>query len=138
MTRTYAAIHDVPLADIWVMDPGVQYIDESKPMRDTDLFRIRGVTGVAWAVPHYKSIINARLPDGVTKEVNLTGLDDATLVRRPAAHARGAGLGNHARADAIIVDREAAEERPHNRDAGWAGAAARRRRRNRDQRPARR
>jgi putative ABC transport system permease protein len=116
MTRTYAAIHDVPLADIWVMDPGVQYIDESKPMRDTDLFRIRGVTGVAWAVPHYKSIINARLPDGVTKEVNLTGLDDATLVGGPPRMLEGR-LGDLRQADAIIVDREAAEERLRYRDA---------------------
>ena len=110
MTRTYAAIEDVPIADLWVMDPGVQYLEESKPMRDTDLIRVRGVTGVAWAVPIYKNIINARLPDGSTKAINLTGLDDATLIGGPRRMLEGK-LGDLRRADAIIVDREAAEER---------------------------
>lgn len=110
MTRTYASIEDVPIADIWVMDPGVQYLEESKPMRDTDLIRVRGVTGVAWAVPIYKNIINARLPDGSTKAINLTGLDDATLIGGPRRMLEGK-LGDLRRADAIIVDGEAAEER---------------------------
>ena len=112
MTRTYASIEDVPIADIWVMDPGVQYLEESKPMRDTDLIRVRGVTGVAWAVPIYKNIINARLPDGSTKAINLTGLDDATLIGGPLRMLEGK-LGDLRRADAIIVDREAAEEHLH-------------------------
>jgi len=110
ITRTYAAIQDVTLPDIWVMDPGVQYIEESKPMRDTDLIRVRGVTGVAWAVPHFKSIINARLPDGSTKAVNLTGLDDATLVGGPPRMLEGS-LADLRRADGVIFDRDAAEER---------------------------
>jgi putative ABC transport system permease protein len=109
MTRTYAAIEDVAIADIWVMDAGVQYVEESKPMRDTDLIRVRGVTGVAWAVPTYKNIINARLPDGSTKAINLNGLDDATLIGGPLRMLQGK-LGDLRQADAIIVDREAAEE----------------------------
>jgi putative ABC transport system permease protein len=112
MTRTYAAIEDVAIADIWVMDAGVQYVEESKPMRDTDLIRVRGVTGVAWAVPIYKNIINARLPDGSTKAINLTGLDDATLIGGPLRMLQGK-LGDLRRADAVIVDREAAEEHLH-------------------------
>lgn len=116
MTRTYAAIGDVPLPDIWVMDPGVQYLEESKPMRDTDLNRVRGVTGVAWAVPLYKNIINVRLPDGATKAVILTGLDDATLIGAPPRMLEGT-LADLRRADGILVDREAAEERLR-----WRGA----------------
>jgi putative ABC transport system permease protein len=109
MTRTYAAIRDVAIADVWVMDAGVQYVEESKPMRDTDLIRVRGVTGVAWAVPTYKNIINARLSDGSTKAINLNGLDDATLIGGPLRMLEGK-LGDLRQADAIIVDREAAEE----------------------------
>ncbi|MFN9114078.1 MAG: ABC transporter permease, partial [Bacteroidota bacterium] len=33
LTRTYAFIGDVAAPDIWVMDPGVQYVEEHKPMR---------------------------------------------------------------------------------------------------------
>ncbi len=110
MTRTYAAIGDVPIADVWVMDPGVQYVEENKPLRDTDLARVRGVAGLAWAVPLYKGIINAKLPDGQTKAIILTGLDDATLIGGPPALIEGR-LADLRRADAIIIDREAAENR---------------------------
>jgi putative ABC transport system permease protein len=110
MTRTFAAIGDVTLPDIWVMDPGVQYVEESKPVRDTDLSRVRGVTGVAWAVPLYKGIINVRLPDGATKVVSLSGLDDATLVGGPPRMQQGL-LGDLRQADGVIIDQEAAEVR---------------------------
>lgn len=110
MTRTYAAIGDVPIADVWVMDPSVQYVEENKPLRDIDLARVRGVAGVAWAVPLYKGIINAKLPDGQTKSIILTGLDDATLIGGPPAMIDGR-LADLRRADAIIIDRDAAENR---------------------------
>lgn len=110
MSRTYAFIDDVSLPDIWVMDPGVEYVEETKPMRDTAVTRVRGVTGVAWAVPMYKSIINARLPDGQTKSINLTGLDDATLVGAPPEMVEGS-LADLRRTDGVILDEEAATVR---------------------------
>ena len=57
MSRTYGAITDVGLPDIWVMDPKVQFIDDVKPLQDTQLFRVRGVEGVEWAVPLYKGLL---------------------------------------------------------------------------------
>ena len=45
-----------PGADIWVMDPSVQFIDDVTPLTDNDLYRVRGVPGVAWAVPLYKGL----------------------------------------------------------------------------------
>lgn len=42
-------------APIWVMDPKVEQVNEAKPMRETDLSRVRSVPGVAWAVPFYTS-----------------------------------------------------------------------------------
>lgn len=115
LSRTYAFIDDMALPDVWVMDPGVQYVEESKPLRDTDLTRVRGVDGVAWAAPLYRALINARLPDGMTKTINLAGLDDATLVGGPPRMIEGR-LGDLRRADGIIVDRDAAERRLR-----WAG-----------------
>lgn len=110
MSRTFAFIDDVSLPDIWVMDPGVEYVEESKPMRDTALTRVRGVTGVAWAVPMFKAIINIRLPDGQTKSINLTGLDDATLVGAPPVMVEGS-LADLRQTDGVIVDQEAARDR---------------------------
>ena len=116
MSRTYAFIGDVGLADVWVMDPGVQYVEESKPMRDTALARVRGVDGVGWAVPLYRGLINARLPDGNLKTINLAGLDDATLIGGPPAMIEGT-LAELRLADGIILDEEAAQVRLRYRGA---------------------
>src|SRR3954466_10492453 len=64
MSRTYGAITDLGLPDIWVMDPKVQFIDDIKPMQDTTLLRVRGIEGVQWAVPLYKGLLTARLSNG--------------------------------------------------------------------------
>jgi putative ABC transport system permease protein len=70
-------------ASIWVVDPKVEQINEIKPMRDTDVNRVRSVTGVAYAVPLYTGVIQARISDGTFKPVEMIGLDSATLVGRP-------------------------------------------------------
>ena len=56
MNRTTSQIADVRDAQIWVMDAKTQYVDEVKALTDQDLFRIRGVAGVEWAVPLYKAL----------------------------------------------------------------------------------
>src|SRR3954452_12917843 len=61
MTRTFGAITDLALPDVWVMDPKVQFIDDIKPMQDTQLYRVRGIEGVEWAVPMSKGLLKARL-----------------------------------------------------------------------------
>ncbi|HXF90815.1 MAG TPA: FtsX-like permease family protein [Candidatus Nitrosotenuis sp.] len=110
LTRTYSFVNDISLPDIWVMDPGVQFVEEHKPLRDTDLSRVRGVSGVKWAVPMYKNLMRAKLPDGSTKIVDLTGLDDATLVGAPYRILQG-DITDFRRADAVFVDIEAAKTR---------------------------
>ncbi len=67
MARSYGAISDMGLPDIWVMDPKVQFIDDVKPLQDTELYRVRGVAGVEWATPLYKGMIKARLSNGIFK-----------------------------------------------------------------------
>lgn len=108
MARTYSFISDVGLPDIWVMDPKVQFIDDIKPMQDTQLYRVRGVTGVAWAVPLYKGLIKARLYDGTFQTCNLIGLDDATLIGGPPDILTGK-LEDLRRSDGVIVDIEGAQ-----------------------------
>ncbi len=70
-------------ASIWVVDPKVEQINEIKPMRDTDVNRVRSVAGVEYAVPLYTGVIQARISDGTFKPVEMIGLDAATLVGRP-------------------------------------------------------
>lgn len=61
MLRTCALISDVTGADLWVMDPGVRFVDDVKPMLESQLDRVRGVPGVKWAVPLYKGNGRAKL-----------------------------------------------------------------------------
>ncbi len=76
-------------APIWVVDPKVEQVNEVKPMRDTDVSRVRSIPGVAWAVPMYWGILQARLTDGTFKPIQLVGLDNATMVGRPTKMLQG-------------------------------------------------
>lgn len=103
MTRTYSFITDSGLADVWVMDTKVQFIDDIKPLQDTQLLRVRGTEGVEWAVPLYKGILKARLDNGNFQACNVIGLDDATLIGGPATMVEGR-LEDLRRADGVIVN----------------------------------
>lgn len=80
MSRTAGQVLDVTEADVWVMDPQVQYIEEAEPLRDVELDRVRSVPGVAWAAPLYKGLALTRSPDGTMQQVILMGVDDQSLV----------------------------------------------------------
>ena len=105
MNRTRSQIIDVRDASIWVMDPKTQYLDEVKALPDQDLYRVRGVSGVEWAVPLFKGNARARVhTDGKFRAVILMGVDDASLVGAP----RDMSLGNFealGQPDSIILDR---------------------------------
>src|SRR5262245_11584550 len=104
LTRTGNQIVEVRDADVWVMDNRVRYIDEAPGMQNIDLMRVRGVQGVAWAVRSYKGMVRARLEDGNTRNVRLTGLDDETLVGGPHEMIVGS-VEDLAKPDAVIIDK---------------------------------
>ena len=110
MSRTYSFIDDVSAPDIWVMDPGVKFVEESKPMRDIELLKVRGIDGVLWAIPMYKRLMAVKMPDGSLSAVDLTGLDDATLIGTPYQIIEG-NINDFRRPDAIFVDINAANSR---------------------------
>jgi putative ABC transport system permease protein len=87
--RTFGFISDTSQPNIWVMDPTVQFIGDIKALKDTDLYRVRGVDGVAWAVPLYYGTIQARLRNGVFQTCVLVGIDDATLIGAPPVMLQG-------------------------------------------------
>jgi len=70
-------------APIWVSDPQLRSVDESKPLLDTDLERVRSAPGVKWAVPMILQIVSAHLSDGNFTSVRLYGLDNDTFFGRP-------------------------------------------------------
>src|SRR5580692_4997083 len=83
MLRTTSQIQDIDDADIWVMDPAVNYVDELKPMKEDYLSEVRGVPGVAWAVHLYKGQARMRKMDGKYQQTLVLGLDDAYLAGAP-------------------------------------------------------
>ncbi len=104
LARTASQITDIRDAEIWVMDNKVRFIDEVPALPDTDLYRVRGVPGVQWAVRMYKGQVRARPPDGNFRNVVLFGLDDETLVGAPQRMIEG-NLSDIRRPDAVIIDK---------------------------------
>jgi putative ABC transport system permease protein len=103
MRNTSSQIRDIQGADIWVMDPSVQFIEDITPLSENDLYRVRGVPGVKWAVPLFKGMASAQLSSGHFKNFSVIGLDDQTLVGAPAEMLIGS-LADLRQPDAVILD----------------------------------
>ena len=104
LRRTASQILDVTDAEVWVMDPTTEYWEQTKPLKDTDLLRVRGVPGVRWAVRLYKGNPVARTETGKFAAAFLIGLDDATLAGAP----RKMLLGSWERLqepDSVVIDK---------------------------------
>ena len=110
MTRTFSFLTDVGLPDIWVVDPKVQYTDDIKPLRDTEVLRVRGMEGIEWAVGMYKGSMRARLANGTFQSCVVIGLDDETLIGGPPKMLTGK-ISNLRQSDGVIVDNIGAEDK---------------------------
>ncbi len=110
ITRTYTTISDCGVADIWVCDPKSQFIDDIRPMQDTELLRIRGVDGVLWAMPFYKDLIRAKLDNGTFQASTLLGVDDTTLAGGPPEMIEGS-FEDLRTAEGIVIDEVGANDK---------------------------
>jgi len=45
------------------MDPNTQYVDEIRALTENDLYRVRSVPGVQWAVRLFKGLPRAKAAD---------------------------------------------------------------------------
>lgn len=106
--RTYGLITDTSQPHIWIMDPTVQFIDDVKPLKDTDLYRVQSVEGVAWAVPFFKGTIQARLKNGTFQTCVFIGIDGATFIGGPPVMLEGR-VEDLRLDDAVIVDKVGSE-----------------------------
>lgn len=103
MTRTFSFLTDTGSPDIWVVDPQVQYIEDIKPQKVTNVLRVRGIEGVQWATGLFKGSLRARLANGTFQTCTVIGLDDETLIGGPPKMLAGK-LSDLRRSDAVIVD----------------------------------
>ncbi|MEM7577522.1 MAG: ABC transporter permease [Planctomycetota bacterium] len=101
--RASSVVNDVREADLWIMDPSVKTIDVPYPLRDTQLGRVRGVEGVAWAVPFFKAQAQVRTRGGNLENSVILGIDDASLVGVPDQFLLGS-IDDLTMPDAIAVN----------------------------------
>ncbi len=103
LMRGAVAVEQVDTANIWVMDPSGRTVDATLPMPTTALDRVRGVPGVAWAVPMIRSGAVVRTVEGDLEPVSVIGVDDATLIGLPRVILEGAKT-DLAGPDAVFID----------------------------------
>lgn len=104
LNRTGSQITDVTEASVWVMDPKTEYFEQTKALKETDLLRVRGVEGVAWAVRLFKGNPVAKTETGKFAVTVMLGIDDATLVGAPRKMILG-HWRDLRRPDSVIIDR---------------------------------
>ncbi len=88
MRWTAATLRNVP-APIWVVEEKVEQVNETTPLRETDVARVRSVDAVGWAYPVYTGLQRVRLENGSFKLVQLIGLDSSTLAGAPTRIVEG-------------------------------------------------
>lgn len=103
MARTYSLISETKEADIWVMDPKVQYVDGVEPLPDMALAKVRSVAGVKWAVPFFKGSVVVKVK-GALQAVTLVGVDDASFVGAPRKMVMG-DVNDLKIKNGVIIDR---------------------------------
>ena len=108
MMWTTATLRNIS-SPVWVVDAKVEQVNEVIPLRDIDVQRVRSLPGVAWAVPLFWGIVQARLPDGSFQAVQLTGLDSSSFTGRPAVMIEGR-IEDLRLPNSVIVDQVALEK----------------------------
>jgi len=103
MTQGFALLSENGTADVWVMDPAVNSVEQTINMPDSALSRVRSVSGVRYAAPLSLSDINARFPDGHFQSFQLIGVDNANLSGVPPL-TEGRGVDALFTPDSVIVD----------------------------------
>jgi putative ABC transport system permease protein len=100
-------------APIFVVEERVEQINETNPMRDTDVARVRSVSAVRWAMPLYSGIQRVRLVNGSFKTVQLIGIDAASLAGAPSRMVEG-NLEDLRLPNTVIIDELATERLSSN------------------------
>jgi len=102
-------------ATIWVVDRNSTQVNEVKNIRDIELSRVRSVEGVHWAMPMSFAIIQAKMPSGFFKNIQLIGLDSSTLAGHPTQIKQGS-IFDMLNDKAVMIDNEAISRLSENPD----------------------
>lgn len=94
---------DVREAQIWVMDKRVRQAEEGLAISDSELYRVRSVEGVDWAVPYFRATTSIKTADGAVNSLTLVGVDNASLVGLPPDNRAAAAEAIRGR-NAMVLD----------------------------------
>lgn len=103
LERGASGVYNESSSDIWVMDSVSRNTDLSYALPSTALERVRGVSGVEWAVPHIRAQASVRSKDGDLEGVAIVGVDDATLIGLPKKMLEG-DPSVLSQPDSVIID----------------------------------
>jgi putative ABC transport system permease protein len=95
---------DVREAQVWVMDKRVRQAEEGLAISDAELYRVRSVDGVDWAVPYFRATTTLKTADGTVNALTLIGVDNASLVGLPPDNRAAAAEAIRGR-NALVLDR---------------------------------
>lgn len=101
--RGASGVYNVTEADVWVMDEVSRTTEVNFAMPSTALDKVRGVSGVEWAVPHLRSVASVRTKDGDLEGVQIIGVDDSTLIGLPPRMIEGS-KSVLLEPDSVIID----------------------------------
>jgi len=104
MTRGFSLISDNPAADVWVMDPAVESVEQTANIPASAVDRVRSVTGTRSAWPLALAVAEVRFPNGRFQSVQLIGVDDATLAGVPMLRRDSPAKLSLRAPDAVLID----------------------------------
>jgi putative ABC transport system permease protein len=99
------AVWDVREAEVWVMDERVRQPDEGLAISDAALYRVRGVDGVDWAAPYFRTTATLKTPEGTIAAITLIGVDNQSMVGLPPDNRTAAAAAIRGR-NAMVLDRD--------------------------------
>lgn len=103
VSRSYRLVSDVPLPNVWVIDPSTESDIKTRGMPQGYLEIVRSIPNIEWAVPINVMDIPLITPSGVFEICQLYGVDDATLIGAPHTMLEGS-VYDLRREGAVIVD----------------------------------
>jgi putative ABC transport system permease protein len=107
MRWTTSTLKNVP-APLYIVESQVEQVNETNPLRDTDVSRVRSVSAIRWAMPLYSGIQRVRQDDGSFKTIQLIGIDSASLAGAPGAMVEG-NLQDLRLPNTVVIDELATE-----------------------------
>jgi len=89
MLQATGPLQNISQADLWVTDPYVKWVSETRNLNSSHLNRVRSTPGVDWAEPFFNTRAAADLPNGDFRFVNIVGISRNTMVGRPPQVTQG-------------------------------------------------